>query len=120
MRIALDYDNTYTADPLFWNGFIKDAWARGHEVRIVTVRDERHDRTAPLIELERRVQIIYTRGVAKQHFCTHVADDGWVPEVWIDDSPRSILENSSASPEWLTDWRATRNEAGADIDPLGR
>jgi hypothetical protein len=119
MRIALDYDQTYTADPLFWDTFIKGCSIRGHDVRIVTVRDERHDRTAPLIELERRVQIIYTRGVAKQWFCTHFTD-GWIPEIWIDDSPRSILENSSASPEWLTDWRATRNEAGADIDPLGR
>jgi hypothetical protein len=119
MRIALDYDNTYSVDPAFWNTFIKDAFERGHEVRIVTVRDERHDRTAPLVELQRRVQIIYTRGVAKQWFCTHFTD-GWIPEVWIDDSPRSILENSSASPEWLTDWRATRNEAVADVDPLGR
>jgi hypothetical protein len=109
MRIALDYDQTYTLDPRFWDAFILAANLYGHDVRIVTVRDERHDRTAPLIALEEKLPVIYTRGVAKGWFCTHFTN-GWRPDIWIDDSPRSVLENSSFSPEQLIAWRAERGE----------
>ncbi len=120
MKIALDYDKTYTADAVFWNAFLQVARAAGHEVRIVTVRDERLDRTAPLVALEDRLPVIYTRGVAKEWFCTHFTD-GWMPDIWIDDSPKSIFENSAFSPEGLAAWRAGRGEPPHDDrDPLGR
>lgn len=109
MKIALDYDLTYTADRVFWNAFITAARESGHDVRIVTIRDERHDRTQPLIALEQHVPVIYTRGVAKEWFCTHFGD-GFLPDIWIDDRPRTILENSDATPEALVQWRAERGE----------
>lgn len=108
MRIALDYDGTYTIDAPMWDWIIGALLRAGHEVRIVTIRDDRHDRTLPLIELEKRVPIIFTRGVAKAWWCLHHAQ--WVPDIYVDDSPRSILENSSATPEWLATWRTTRDE----------
>lgn len=108
-RIALDYDNTYTLDPVLWDAFVAMAFVAGHDVRIVTIRDEQHDRTTPLIELEKHLPVIYCRGVAKDFWCLHHAD--WQPDIWIDDSPRTILENSKFSPEDLAAWRTARNEA---------
>lgn len=110
MKIALDYDKTYTADRVFWNAFITAARESGHDVRIVTIRDERHDRTQPLIDLEQHVPVIYTRGVAKQFFIQHFVPDFWPVSVWIDDRPRTIFENSDATPESLVQWRAERGE----------
>lgn len=34
--ISLDFDDTYTLDPKFWNKFICNAEKRGHRVIIVT------------------------------------------------------------------------------------
>lgn len=109
MKIALDYDGTYSADPLFWNAFIAQSINDGHEVRIVTARDERFDRTAKLVELEKRIPVVYCRGVAKKWYMTHFGD-GFVPDIWIDDRPQSIFTNSEFAPDNLADWRANRNE----------
>ena len=112
MKIALDYDKTWTADEDLWFAFVRLAKRMGHDIRIVTIRDERHDRTAPLIELEKHLPVIYTRGVAKKWFCTHFTD-GWMPDIWIDDKPETIFENSQFPPEGLAAWRAERGEASA-------
>lgn len=111
MNIALDFDNTFSADPAFWRGFILTAREAGHDVRIVTTRDDRFDRTAPLIELESFVEVIYTRGVAKRHLLTSDPDaSAFKPHVYIDDKPESIIANSTTSPEDLAKWRADRGE----------
>jgi hypothetical protein len=110
MRIALDYDLTYTADPHLWGYFLRVAAQLGHETRVVTIRDDRYDRTRPLIDLEQLVPVIYTRGVAKLFFVQHFVPDFWPVSVWIDDKPRTIFENSDATPEALVQWRAERGE----------
>lgn len=112
MHLALDYDKTWTLDPPFWAAFAEFATMRGHEVRIVTIRDERFDRTAPLTALEQHLPVIYTRGVAKRWYCSHFAPDFPV-DVWIDDRPETILYNSTTTPADLAAWRAERGEAGA-------
>lgn len=110
MRIALDYDNTLSADPEFWVAFLDLAELHGHEVRIVTIRDERHDRTEPLVDLERSVPVVYTRGVAKRFYLMHFVPDFWPVSVWIDDKPETITHNSETTPEDLAAWRAERGE----------
>ena len=109
MKIALDYDNTYTIDPEFWNSYIDLAKSRGHEVRIVTIRDERFDRTPQLVKVEELVPIVYCRGIAKRWYLTHFGE-GFEPDVWIDDKPETILANSTASPANLLEWREGRDE----------
>lgn len=107
LDIALDFDATYSADPKLWDVFIAAARALGHDVRIVTARDERFDRTAPLELLEDSgVEIIWCRGIAKRFYCTNFTD--FHPAIWIDDKPESIGNNSSASPDALAVWRAER------------
>lgn len=110
MRIALDYDNTYSADPTFWDSFIVNARHHGHEVFIVTARDERFDRTAPLVELEKKsfalggpLKIWWCRGVAKKWFMHHFGVD---VDVWVDDKPESIFANSPTPRDELAQWRA--------------
>lgn len=106
MKIALDYDETYTKDPGFWNQFIQTAHAYDHEVRIVTARSP----TADEITSITNIPIIYCDGVAKRFFCHWFADSGlgWDPDVWIDDKPQSVDNNSRATREHLAEWRATR------------
>lgn len=109
MKIALDYDGTYTADPAFWDIMISVALRQGHDIRVVTARDDLVDRTEPLVEVERLVPVIYTRGIAKRWYCEHFVDD-FVPQIWIDDRPEAVLQNSQTSPEALAKWRNERNE----------
>jgi hypothetical protein len=109
MKIALDYDATYTLAPDFWNTFIELVMASGYDIRVVTIRDDRLDRTAPMRELEKRLPVIYTRGVAKRWYCQHFGD-GFIPDVWVDDKPDTILANSTATPDFLVEWREARGE----------
>lgn len=103
MKIALDYDNTYTADPYFFSLLIGKAISHGHDIRIVTVRHPAIDR---ITAHDIKIPIIYTNGVAKRHWCMHFED--WEPDIWIDDSPKSVDNNSPATPEFLVEWRKTR------------
>lgn len=79
MKIALDYDGTFTADPAFWVAFIENAVIRGHEVTCVTSRDKAF---AP-IPHEMPCPVVYCVYKAKARI--HHAD------VWIDDDPRRIF-----------------------------
>lgn len=80
MRIALDYDNTYTLDPPLWDSFIVAAQQRGHSVQIVSMRypHERID-AAP-------VPVVYTSRKAKSGVAS--------ADVWIDDSPQWIYQDA--------------------------
>ena len=111
MKIALDYDNTYTADPVLWNTFIQAAFQQGHQVFIVTARNEQLDKNETLQQLnDAGVRVIYCDGVAKKHIAVmisqHVPD--FKIDIWIDDKPESIFQNSAATLEQLVEWRKTR------------
>jgi hypothetical protein len=109
VKIALDYDQTYTLDPMFWQTFFRAAQDAGHDIRIITIRDERFDRTADIAQLEPNISVIYTRGVAKRWYCSHFTD-GFMPDIWIDDKPQTIINNSETTPEDLARWRAERTD----------
>lgn len=109
MKIALDYDKTYSADPTFWGWVINSAVNHGHDIRIVTARDDRLDRTMDLVKVERILPVIYTRGIAKKWFCERFVEN-FVPDVWIDDRPESVISNSDFPVEGLAEWRANRGE----------
>ena len=106
MKIALDYDRTYTLDKDFWNKVHMMAFKHGHEVRIVTARSPNLD---PLSKIQNPhdIPVVYCDGVAKRFVCRFFADDykGWEPDVWIDDKPENIGNNSTATKEILEKWR---------------
>lgn len=102
MNIALDYDLTYTKDPILWAAFVNLARVQGHDVRIVTARNPVLDKIEDVGDIE----VIYCDGVAKRFVCHHFND--WDPDVWIDDRPQSVDHNSTATKEVLAEWRANR------------
>lgn len=104
MKIALDYDQTYTADPSLWRNFIAMAMGNNHDVRIVTHRHEELDK---IEDTPFDIKIIYTDGVAKKWYCEH-RGDLWTPDVWIDDKPRGIFENGPLTQEQVVEWRNNR------------
>jgi hypothetical protein len=80
MLIALDYDKTYTADQTLWDVFIQSAQARGHTVKIVTMRRPNE----AIFDVP--VEVVYTSRKAK----STVVD----AEIWIDDSPQWVYQDS--------------------------
>jgi hypothetical protein len=91
MLLALDYDETYTRDPIFWDQVIDLAKSRGHSVICVTMRGDKPWEADEVREaLQDRVEaIIFTNRKAKRKF---VAEAGcYYPSVWIDDSPNFII-----------------------------
>jgi len=108
LKIALDYDSTYDADPKLWNSFIASCKTNGHTIFLLTYRDERYDKTPLLIELEDYIPVYYTRGVAKRWWAEQFGP-GKI-DIWIDDRPESILDNSKFSPEALAEWRVGDRE----------
>ncbi len=80
MLIALDYDGTYTADPMLWDRFIADAQRCGHEVKIVTMRFPSETIDEPPVE------VVYTSRKAKY---------GAIPaNIYIDDSPHWLFQDA--------------------------
>lgn len=88
MIIAIDYDNTYTADPESFNKIIKILLDQNHQVICVTGREDAGVMAAPVMEsIGKLVPVIFAgkewkRDAAKRR--------GWNVDVWIDDSPEYI------------------------------
>jgi hydroxymethylpyrimidine pyrophosphatase-like HAD family hydrolase len=102
MRIALDYDETYTLDKGFWGTFINYAKLSGHDIRIVTARDKNID----TIKEDLGIEVIYCNGVAKRYYVER--NTGFRPDIWIDDCPENIINNSTYTEEELYLWRKER------------
>ncbi len=93
MLICLDYDGTYTEDPVLWDGFIASAQAAGHRVICATMRFEDTEGDEVKLVLAHRVEKIYfTDRGAKQPW---LAAQGINPDVWIDDSPHWLLHDAA-------------------------
>ncbi len=84
MKIALDYDETYTADPGLWDLFIAEAQRRGHLVQIVSFRfDFGDNRDIEETAAALAISVVYTNARQKQHAVE--------ADIWIDDSPESVV-----------------------------
>ena len=103
LRIALDFDDTYTADPMLWRSFITLCQVSGHEVSIVTLRDAELDTIAIDQEFHRRnVPIVYCDGRAKKEYTESL---GLHFDIWIDDNPWGLFNGTSFNAEQLQEWR---------------
>jgi hypothetical protein len=94
LKIALDYDGTYSADPRLWDLFIEHAQQLGHEVVIVTMRypEEAIWHGMPC-------EIFYTSRQGKKRFMENM---GYEFDIWIDDNPMWILESTNEA-KWPAD-----------------
>lgn len=100
LKIALDFDDTYTADSGLWSAFVYSAKSRHHIVKFVTFRypteTEDIEQSAKMLGIE----IIYTSRQQKRLF--------WNADIWIDDLPEVI-------PVLLT--AATNTALGENLTP---
>lgn len=95
--IAIDYDDTYTADPKMWDAVIDKMFMYNHTVFIVTLRHEHEmmDIRAPLMLL---VDDIFATGrKAKKPF---VEAKGHKVDIWIDDHPEYINNDFGEVLKW--------------------
>jgi hypothetical protein len=93
LRIAIDYDDTFTADPVFWAKFIGKAREFGHLPMIVTCRhntpETLHHIDEHLEEHGCMVPVFMSSLVAKRPY---MEDRGINVDIWIDDKPESVKE----------------------------
>jgi hypothetical protein len=86
MRLGVDYDDTWTLDPVFWRAVVELAAARGHEVVIVSNRGP--SRWEPIAEEHALpVRVIYADGKPKTEA---VRAAGLVIDVWVEDMPHRV------------------------------
>ena len=103
MRISLDFDLTYTVDPKSWNKFIDIFQAAGHEICIVTFRPP--DCVDPAMEWlfqTKGVVTYFTNATPKKRFMDEL---GRPIDVWIDDSPDIIVNESSWTDGQRAQWK---------------
>lgn len=83
MRISVDYDKTYSADPKLFDEFIAIAKRRGHDVVCMTMR-------RPEEAIEMPCQVIYTSRRAK---VLYAAEHSIKIDIWVDDAPHWLLSD---------------------------
>jgi hypothetical protein len=91
MRLALDFDATYTVDPELWEAFVKLAKERGHEVTIVTARCENGSFAYPDLDNDDVIAAAGRMGIDVVYCCGNQKQDIYGADVWIDDSPHAIV-----------------------------
>ena len=98
LKIALDFDDCYTRDPVLFTEFINYARERGHEVHIVTMRQA--DDKPELEALISSATSIHTTNLnAKRPF---MEDRGIDIDIWIDDRPEYVNEAHRNLTEYRT------------------
>ena len=103
MRIALDFDGTYSEHPKLWNEFILLCHLHGVGIDIVTLREQDVDKLAIEQDLiDRGCNIIYCDGRPKHAVAK---DRGLVYDIWIEDDPKAVHEGSRFSSRQLAAWR---------------
>jgi hypothetical protein len=89
MNIGLDFDDTYTRDPIAWNEFIRIFVSRGHTIYCTTFRfpeqsQQVYDSIGKVIGHK---NCYFTSYNAKRKY---MQSKGIMIDVWIDDMPMLI------------------------------
>lgn len=88
MIVAIDYDNTYAADPETFDKIIKILLEQNHQVICVTGREEVGVMAAPVLaSIGKLIPVVFAgkdwkRDAAKKR--------GYKVDIWIDDNPEYI------------------------------
>ena len=104
VKIGLDYDGTYTADPAAWNVVIPLMKMMGYEVYIVTARYEGEGdgigeggKYFSQLEAPQGCTVYYTGRKAKRPY---MVARGIAINIWIDDMPEFIANDHGALLKW--------------------
>lgn len=93
MIISIDYDDTYTKDPLLWNLFAQQAMERGHKVYCISARSEQH-MDDPKMTIGRVIGVENCFGTNLRPKRASMLETHKIRvDVWIDDMPEMIVEN---------------------------
>ena len=93
MKLALDYDDTYTKDPLLWNWFAAEALKRGHQVYCVSARGNQH-MDDPKMTIGRVIGPENCFGTGLRPKRAFMRDVHKIKiDVWIDDMPEYIVDD---------------------------
>lgn len=85
LKVALDYDDTFTVNPQMWGMIVAVMKQFGAEVKFVTYRSMKtNNADIELSAKEVDIPIIYCNYYQKAQVC---AKSGWIPDIWIDDMP---------------------------------
>ncbi len=87
MLVCMDYDGTYTLDPAFWLQFMLHTREQGHDVILATMRYPHETEQGLLDIMQHKIKVIFTSRRAKRYV---VAEQGYYPDIWIDDSPHFV------------------------------
>lgn len=94
MNISVDFDDTYTRDPILWDEFINRALERGHQVYCVTARPptpiNQHEVYDSIGRIIGKNNCYFTDAMAKAKF---MYEQGIDINVWIDDLPSNVDHN---------------------------
>ncbi len=99
MIIAIDYDNTFTRDPDFWSRFVVSGRAADHTFVMVTGRVAAGLMGREVLEATRALAlpVVFAGSQWKRDAAR---DRGWLPDVWIDDSPEYVgIQNALVGGE---------------------
>lgn len=114
MRIAIDFDDTFDSDVKLWRTIVNVLKQAGHEVKIVTARGEGGKTYTPTWHSKPftvsksnnddiykaidglDIDVIFCGWEQKMDVC--VLEHKWVPNIWIDDSPETIVESFLLKP----------------------
>lgn len=93
LTIAIDFDDTLTADPVLWGNFISDARSKGHRVLCVTARrstEENHQEIQEFCDQWdiRHLPVIFSALGSK---LSTMERRGIKVDVWIDDDPARLV-----------------------------
>lgn len=92
LTIAIDYDDTFTADPKLWSTLIRNAKDVGHKVMVVTARSETTENideiNAWLDHWDCQMPVIFTSLASK---LWAVEKRGINVDIWIDDNPTALV-----------------------------
>lgn len=88
LKIAVDFDGTFNANPAMFCSLIGMMRKYGADVRLVTFRfNSGGNNDIAFWATELKLKVIFTEGHQKESFCAAL---GWKPDIWIDDDPRFI------------------------------
>lgn len=91
MNISLDYDNTYTRDPVMWDAIIDMMKRYGHKVYVVTMRTPDEGAEVRQYLADKAEMIIFTSRKAKQDYVSNMQVS---IDIWIDDMPWFIINDA--------------------------
>ncbi len=101
LLIALDYDHTYTADPVCMTALVALLKGYGHTVVCVSARFNTLGNRRLIESSLPGTMVLLTHGMSKREWCK---SQGYEIDIFIDDSPQSI-----PSLKEVEDWHKAKN-----------